>query len=210
MATNYPTGLDTLSNPSATTRLDNTTTPHATQHANVNDAIEAIQTKIGIDGSTNTNSLDHRIGTLETNLGNALGDFVPVGDVGQPDGVASLDANGKVPLSQLGNLIDGAPAALDTLNELAAAINDDASYAATITTALSNKAPSTNIPNSALANSSITINGSAVSLGGSATINGLPSQLNQNGKFLKTDGSIATWADVSASGPVVLGLMGAY
>jgi hypothetical protein len=36
----------------------------------------------------------------------------------------------------ISNLIDGAPAALDTLNELAAAINDDASYAATITTAL--------------------------------------------------------------------------
>ena len=39
------------------------------------------------------------------------------------------------------NLIDGAPAALDTLNEIAAAINDDASYAATITTALAGKEP---------------------------------------------------------------------
>jgi hypothetical protein len=37
------------------------------------------------------------------------------------------------------NLIDGAGPALDTLNELAAAINDDDSYAATITTALGNK-----------------------------------------------------------------------
>ena len=39
------------------------------------------------------------------------------------------------------NLIDGAPSALDTLNELAAAINDDASYASTITTALGTKLP---------------------------------------------------------------------
>jgi hypothetical protein len=38
-------------------------------------------------------------------------------------------------------LIAGAPGALDTLNELAAAINDDASYAATITTALAAKEP---------------------------------------------------------------------
>ncbi len=38
------------------------------------------------------------------------------------------------------NLIGGAPGALDTLNELAAAINDDASYASTITTALGTKA----------------------------------------------------------------------
>jgi len=39
----------------------------------------------------------------------------------------------------ISNLIGGAPAALDTLNELAAAINDDASYASTITTALGTK-----------------------------------------------------------------------
>ena len=39
------------------------------------------------------------------------------------------------------DLIGGAPGALDTLDELAAAINDDTSYAATITTALGLKAP---------------------------------------------------------------------
>jgi hypothetical protein len=36
-------------------------------------------------------------------------------------------------------VIDAAPGTLNTLNELAAAINDDASYAATMTTALGNK-----------------------------------------------------------------------
>jgi len=41
-------------------------------------------------------------------------------------------------------IVDSAPGALNTLNELAAAINDDASYAATITTALGNKAPLNN------------------------------------------------------------------
>jgi hypothetical protein len=38
------------------------------------------------------------------------------------------------------NLIGGAPAALDTLNELAAALADDASYATTVTNALATKA----------------------------------------------------------------------
>ena len=38
-------------------------------------------------------------------------------------------------------LIDAAPGALDTLNELAAALGDDPNFAATSTTALSNKAP---------------------------------------------------------------------
>ena len=40
----------------------------------------------------------------------------------------------------INNLVDGAPAALNTLNELAAAIGDNASYASSITTSLSGKA----------------------------------------------------------------------
>lgn len=39
------------------------------------------------------------------------------------------------------NVISGAPGALDTLNELAAALGDDANYAATIVTALAGKSP---------------------------------------------------------------------
>lgn len=41
------------------------------------------------------------------------------------------------------NLIGGAPGALDTLNELAAAINDDASFAASVTTSLGTKVDTT-------------------------------------------------------------------
>jgi len=41
----------------------------------------------------------------------------------------------------ISNLVGGAPGALDTLNELAAAINDDASYASSVTSALALKAP---------------------------------------------------------------------
>lgn len=36
-------------------------------------------------------------------------------------------------------LVDGAPGALNTLNELAAAVNDDASFSAAVTTALANR-----------------------------------------------------------------------
>jgi hypothetical protein len=42
---------------------------------------------------------------------------------------------------RISNLIDNAPDALDTLNELAAAIADDSNYATAITTALATKAP---------------------------------------------------------------------
>jgi len=100
------------------------------------------------NANTLTISVDNTIAnkTYVDNAVSGLGStaaitYVPVSDVGNPDGVASLDSNGKIPLSELGNLIDGAPTALDTLNELAAAINDDASYAASITTSLGTKAP---------------------------------------------------------------------
>lgn len=41
--------------------------------------------------------------------------------------------------AQVNAVLDSAPAALDTLNELAAAINDDANFAGTVTTALASK-----------------------------------------------------------------------
>lgn len=56
-----------------------------------------------------------------------------------------------------------------------------------------------NIPNSALSNSSITINGSAVSLGGSTTIDALPSQSGNTGKYLTTDGSSTSWSTIDLS-----------
>ncbi len=195
MATNFPTSLDNLTNPAGSDPVNNPS--HASQHANLNDAIEKLEEKVGVNNSAVTTSLDYRVKQLETNpvasytdeeardaialalrtsggitvssddvantitlstdstiatktyvdtavsnLGNTSDTkYVPVSEVGQADGIATLDAAGKIPLAQLGNLVDGAPAALDTLNELAAAINDDASYAAGITTALGLKAP---------------------------------------------------------------------
>lgn len=61
MATNFPESLDNLSNPQGTDSLQG----HANLHANVNDAIEALQTKVGVDGSTDSNSLDYRLTAIE-------------------------------------------------------------------------------------------------------------------------------------------------
>jgi hypothetical protein len=65
MATNFPTSLDALTNPTATDTLDSVTVPHADQHANANDAIEALQAKVGADGSAVTTSHDYKIAQLE-------------------------------------------------------------------------------------------------------------------------------------------------
>lgn len=66
MATSFPTDIDNLSNPSANDEL----TGHAAQHANANDAIEAIQSKLGVDGSTDENSIDYKVTNLETLVNN--------------------------------------------------------------------------------------------------------------------------------------------
>ena len=91
-------------------------------------------------------------------LGGNLDDYIPLTQKGNPEGVATLDVDGQVPASQLANatvdltgyatetyvntavsnLVDAAPGALDTLNELAAAIGDDASFITTIGTNISN------------------------------------------------------------------------
>ena len=59
MAINYPISLDTLTNPNGTDSLLNPS--HSDQHKNANDAIEAIQTKVGVDNSTDPGSLDYLI-----------------------------------------------------------------------------------------------------------------------------------------------------
>ena len=57
--TNFPTALDTFTNPTGTT--NQATLSHSAQHANANDAIAALQAKVGVTGSANQNSLDYKV-----------------------------------------------------------------------------------------------------------------------------------------------------
>jgi len=47
MATNYPSSLDSFVNPASTDTLDSATVPHASQHTDINDAVEAIEGELG-------------------------------------------------------------------------------------------------------------------------------------------------------------------
>lgn len=60
MATSYPTGLDTFTNP-ASSDLLSAGTGHAAQHDNINDAVAALEAKVGINSSAVTTSLDFKI-----------------------------------------------------------------------------------------------------------------------------------------------------
>ena len=59
MSTAFPTGLDTLTNPTATDKV--AVVSHASQHANANDAIEALQAKVGANSSAVTTSHDYKL-----------------------------------------------------------------------------------------------------------------------------------------------------
>lgn len=109
MATNFPTSLDSLVNPTASDSL--ATVNHADQHTNANDAIEALQAKVGVDGSAVATSLDYLVRNIDassavvsgssasalmritqTGSGNAL----VVEDSTNPDGTPFvIDANGN-------------------------------------------------------------------------------------------------------------------
>jgi len=61
MATSYPQALDNFTNSTSAASVAG----HALQHANANDAIEAIQLKLGINNSSDVTSIDNVLKTLK-------------------------------------------------------------------------------------------------------------------------------------------------
>ena len=55
-------------------------------------------------------------------LGGSLDDYILLTEKGASNGVATLNGSGRIPLSQLAELVDGAPDALNTIREIADAI----------------------------------------------------------------------------------------
>lgn len=105
-----------------------------------------------IDATTNVHGIADT-SALETQTGaQAKADAAQTAAQSYADGLAvNYDPAGSASTAEanattytdtsISNLIGGAPTALDTLNEIAAALGDDANYAATITNELTLKAP---------------------------------------------------------------------
>ena len=68
MASSFPGGLDNFTNPTASDTLDSATVPHATQHANVNDAVEAIESTLGVNPQGASATVVARLGALDTTV----------------------------------------------------------------------------------------------------------------------------------------------
>lgn len=83
MATNFPGSLDSYVNPVGSDGLASGAggVSHANMHANIHDAVEAIQAKVGVDNSTVSSSLDYRVGLTERGA--------PVGAISMFAGVAA-------------------------------------------------------------------------------------------------------------------------
>ena len=70
MATNFPTSLDTPTNPSAGNALNSPS--HSSQHTNTNDAIVALEAKVGVNSSAVTTSHDYKLSEV-TSTDKAVG-----------------------------------------------------------------------------------------------------------------------------------------
>lgn len=84
MATNFPAAIDTtatLPNPGGADALNNAAPAlvHAYQHDTVNDALRAIETKLGVDGSTDVTSVDYKLAHVAPASGGSVaGNYQPI------------------------------------------------------------------------------------------------------------------------------------
>jgi hypothetical protein len=100
------------------------------------------------------NVLPQEFADAIASIDNTLGEsYVQVSLVGVADGIATLDADGKIPDSEIpetiarntevasaiSNLVNSAPSTLDTLKELSDALGADANFATTVSTSLGDK-----------------------------------------------------------------------
>lgn len=59
MSTNFPTTYDVMVNPGAGDSLSTTNVAHHGEHGTANDAISALEQKVGVDGATATGTIDY-------------------------------------------------------------------------------------------------------------------------------------------------------
>ena len=128
----------------ANTTLANTKTDDTVVDAHISDTVDAHDASSisFLDAASDYTATDVEAALAEVRI---VADAAAGGGVAINDGVTNTtDAWSGSKISDdiaaaVSALIDSAPGALDSLNELAAAIGDDANFATTMTTALSNR-----------------------------------------------------------------------
>lgn len=151
--------------------------------ANLSDLLDAstARTNLGLGTAATTASSDYA-----TAAQGALADTAV-----QPADITGWASETYVNTA-VSNLVDAAPATLDTLNELAAALGDDANFSTTVTTAIGTKWTQ---DNTKISNWDTAYGWGDHGVAGYATY---PTQTGNSGKYLTTDGSTTSWATVDA------------
>ena len=95
MAITYPTTLDSLTNPVSTDLTNSVTVPHATQHSDLNDAVEAIEAELGTLPKGASASVKARLDTNDTLVGTKAPSASPTftGTVTLPNAVVNTATN---------------------------------------------------------------------------------------------------------------------
>lgn len=109
MATNFPTSLDNFTNPSSGNTLDSPS--HSLQHSDANDAIEAIEAKLGVGASPAGSATSGYVLTAGTG-GTTTWSIIPTQGLVQivptsvsvGSGSGSVDANGNVTFSSASSI----------------------------------------------------------------------------------------------------------
>jgi len=96
--TNYPTNLDTLTNPTAGDSVS--VVSHASQHTDANDAIEALQAKVGKNTSEVTTSHDYKLSNVTGSAKAVASDTYATDKAGLE---ASINANTSSITTKVGN-----------------------------------------------------------------------------------------------------------
>lgn len=119
MATNFPGSLDTYVNPVGSDGLSSGAggVSHASMHANIHDAVEALEVKVGANGSAVTTSHDYKIDALETDVSGAT-DANTASKIVKRDASGNFSA-GTVTANLTGNVTGDVTGNADTATALA-------------------------------------------------------------------------------------------
>ena len=127
MSSNFPASKDNLTNPASTDEL----VGHAAQHANANDAIEALENVVGITNSTDSNSLTYKVNQLATSVSTLSNQSVGI------ETLMGLEGNNDLTIAGIQNKT--------TIDSYAAADYRTATYALQITKASTGESYFSNI-----------------------------------------------------------------
>lgn len=99
MPTSYPDGLDNFTNPTASDQLDSVTVPHASQHTNINDAVEAIEGELGTNPKGTKATVKARLDDVDIAISSKVSTSVSISTTAPLAGGGDLSANRTLSVS---------------------------------------------------------------------------------------------------------------